>query len=286
MQFRPIDQDRVPPSMLENLQTIVTGNAWYSLAQLNDAPSTTANTTGVYAPGYGPRLALGSVWWDQQTGNAYQYVKAGAGLTVGQVVSLELPTAGTVTAAGSTTAELITNINTTNLGSLIGDYLWTLDAVGTSPSSFSQNLRVIKGHTTGAAAHIVVAKRSEITTLNTFDADVLPSVPANGSAAVIIRPYRVIVGTASNVPVGICMGTVTSGNYTIIQVAGLAMVAAKGDGTALAAGSPCIVGASGVILGATAGATPYMPGSSIIALAATSSATVSLHPCYVNFLGA
>jgi len=284
MQFRPIDQDRVPPSMLENLQTIVTGNAWYSLAQLNDAPSTTANTTGVYAPGYGPRLALGSVWWDQQTGNAYQYVKAGAALTTGLVVTAEVPTAGTVTAAGSTTSEIITNIDTTLLGSLVGDYFWALDATGTSPSSWKQNLRVIKGHTTGAAAHIIVAKRSEITTLNTQDPDVFPSVPTNGCACCIIRPWRVSVCGATSVPCGIAMGTVTAGNYTIIQVAGLAMVAAIGSGTATAVGVPPQVNASGQVLGLAA-ANQYLTGVSILPLIANSGA-LALNPMYVNFLGA
>lgn len=281
MQFKWIGQDAIPTGLLKQIQSVQgiatvakSGSLsntpmWYDYSDLN---STTA------------RLATNSCFYDQQTGNAFRYVQAKATLTPGQVVTLAAPTTGTVTAAGSSTAAVITNITTTV--NEAGNYLWTLDAVGTysaASTPFSQSLRLIKSSTIGSNAVFTLSQRGSIYGNNQLDPDVLPAVPTNGSACAVIRPGGVIVGTATSAPVGICLAEVTSGNYTAIQIAGLAMVQFINTTGSAVLGQPMTVLASGIATGGTP--TAFTGAGNILPLVASAAATLSLLPCQVNFLG-
>ena len=67
---------------------------------------------------------LGSMWWLGGTapasgGNAFMFVKATVGLTLGQLVAPALPTTGTITVPGvpvTTTAAVTTNISNVTAG--------------------------------------------------------------------------------------------------------------------------------------------------------------------------
>lgn len=280
MLFKPAGQDRISRGLLKSLasvqQVAVTatpGNTpmYYDGADLN---STT------------PQMQLGQTWTDMNTGNTFQYVRPSAALAPGQFVGAAAPTTGTATAAGSTTAAQVTNVTTTV--SEAGNYLWFLDAVGiylsvTTP--FKQSLRQIKSNTIGANATFTLSVRGSIFGNNQLDPDVLPSVPANGSALCLIRPFRVIVATASVAPIGVSLAEVTSGNYTIIQIGGLAMVQANNVVAATAVNVPGVMQAAGVFSGASA-ASNTMGAAGVLPLLAFNSATTSLIPAYVNFAGA
>ena len=282
MLFKPTGADRIPPGILKQLASVqqtvtqsgVASNTpvWYDGADLN---STTA------------AMDVGSEWDDSFTGNSYRYVKAQSGTTIslGMAVTGGSPTSGTVTAAGSTVQVVITNITTTV--NEAGNYIWFLDAVGVysaAATPYKQSLRLIKSSTVGANAVFTVSQRGSIYGNNAYDPDALPSVPTNGSACRIIRPFNVELATAAKAPVGIALSEVTAGNYTIIQTKGLALVAADGT-AATVVGTPALMsGTAGVITG---GASSALTGAgNILPMYAHSSATVSLIPCYVNFKGA
>jgi len=270
MLFNLIDQDRVPSGFdqqVASVQATTTATEmWYDASHLND-------TTPVLRPG-----AL----WDDNFGNYFQYVKAGANLTVGQFVSLQAPTTGTSTAAGSTVYVQVTNVTTT--ANEVGNYLWQLDAVGQTSSQYRQTLRRIKSSTVGSNATFVLSQQGSTYGNNIYDLDYLPRTATNGAALAVIRPFNVISATASTLPIGVALGTITSGNWTIIQVAGLAMIQANNVGAATAVGVPGAMQASGVFTGA-ASASQSILGTSIIPLYAHNSSTTSLIPAFVNFMG-
>lgn len=99
----------------------------------------------------------------------------------------------------------------------------------------------------------------------------------------IIRPYQVIVNTATTVPCGVALGTVTAGYYTIVQTKGLALVSSKGDGTALAVGVPAVGTAAGVAIGGNGTANAYV-GAGLVPQSAFSAAS-GLSPILVNLDG-
>jgi hypothetical protein len=233
----------------------------------------------------GPLVEPGSRWIDETTGNSFMVVKAAAGLTIGQVVALQTPATDTVTAAGSTTSVINLTTGALTVNAEVGNYVFFANLA----SSTVIAARRIKAN---AAASLTVAITSSLIGNNQPDADVLPSVPANGSAVSIIRPWTVVVGTASLVPVGVALGTVTSGSFTIIQVGGLAMVEGSNSLANLVAGTPAAVTAAGIISGmiAQVTATPlvdlYGQGLNITPLASYASAGPVLIPCYLNTTGA
>ncbi len=281
MQYRMQDQDKAPNSYSQGaaqLQAVDQGTEmYYDSSQLNDT---------------NPVIRPGQMWQDRH-GNWFKYVKAGATLAPGQFVSFEAPTTGTVTAAGSTTLSVITNITTT--ANEAGNYLWMLDAVGVysaGSTPFKQAMRKIVSSTVGANATFTLGSSKDPSYgTNVATPNALPSVPTNGSACVVIRPANVIVATASTAPVGVALGEITSGKYTIIQIAGLAMVQAGTCSTNnTVVGKSVMALAAGAISGWTnAGVTAAnlgtMVGGSVYPLYAHTSDTLSLIPAYINFLG-
>lgn len=279
MLVKPINQDGISPGILKQLATVqqtatqsgvASGTPmWFDLTNINSS-----SLMG----------ELGSEWDDGFTGNSYRLVKAGAALTPGQLVGPQAPTTGTVTASGSTVYVIITNVTTTV--NEAGNYVWFLDAVGTysaGSTPFSQSLRQIKATSIGSNATITVSQRGSIYGNNVYDPDALPAVPTNGSALSIIRPFVVGSASATIAPIGVSLGAVTSGNYTIIQTRGLAMIAANNVGAATVVGTPGAVQSSGIFTGGAAAATGA---AGIIPLVAFNSATTSLIPAYVSFKGA
>lgn len=205
--------------------------------------------------------------------NAFMVVKAGAGLTVGQVVTYAAPTAVTVT---TTSTNYRVDFTTTPLtaGAEVGNLVYVNNAT-------TQMLRVIKANTTGTCT---VALRDPLNpNPAVYDGDVFETVPANSDPAVIFRPFNVIVCTASLRPIGIALGTVTSGNFTVIQVAGTALVSTVGSGTATVANVPAVTTAAGQILGGGGTANSYNEACTIIPQYGWNS-TTRLTPCYVNFM--
>jgi hypothetical protein len=233
----------------------------------------------------GPLVEPGSRWIDQNSGNSFMVVKAAAALTIGQIVALQTPATDTVVAAGSTTSTVNLTTGALTVNGEVGNYVHFANLA----SSTVIATRKIKAN---AAASITVSLTTSLIGNNQPDADVLSGIPTNGSAVSIIRPWTVVVGTASLVPVGVALGTVTSGNYTTIQVGGLAMVEAVGNVTALVAGQPGSPGAAGVLTGMAnqVTATPlqdlFGQGVNITPLVASSAAGPILLPCYLNTIGA
>jgi hypothetical protein len=81
----------------------------------------------------------------------------------------------------------------------------------------------------------------------------------------------------------VCLAEVTTGNYTVAQIAGLAMIQAINTTAATVVGSPGASLAAGVFTG---GALAITGSGQILPLTAFNSATLSLIPAYVNFTGA
>lgn len=289
-----INQDRIPPGLLNQTAQI----PWYDSTMINDAAATANNSLGTFGPGQGPRVEPGDVWQDVYTGNIFQYVKAGAALQAGAIVQPQLPTTGTVTAAGSTVDTIITNITTT--ASEVGNFIWFYDQAVAG----KQSLRVIKGQPSGIGANtsFQVAKPSILTGAATsssttvtkiFDPDVLAAVPTNGSACIVFRPWVVIPydHTVVTTPIcGVALGTVTSGNFTIIQIGGLAMVLGKGDVTAITAPFAIAVADTttdgfikGGVAGTVANANQVVPLA--VTVAGDTAAAKTQIPCLINMVG-
>jgi len=229
-----------------------------------------------------PLAEVGTIWWTKGApgdagGNAFQYVKATAALARGQVTALAAATTGTVTSAGSTTSVINTNVTTTAVNSEVGNFIYFADIAAT---------RLIRANTSGANASFTVETADPNLATGAAGPNVLASVPGNGSALTISRPYSRLVCTATLQPNGVALGTVTSGNYTIVQIAGIAECLAVGSVTATVFGVPAVTGAGGTVVGsAAAAANLYQNGGAIIPLHAWAGAS-QLVPCLVNFIGA
>jgi hypothetical protein len=238
---------------------------------------------------------VGDLWWlggqaPAMGGNAFIFAKATVGLTLGQLVSVALPTTGTATVPGAgtaaspltTTASITTNINNAATVAINGDvdnWIYVNATGATLPQ-----LRRIKYNSSSATSFYKVALPDYLRPTTPNDADVLDTALTNADPLCIIRPWNLIVNTATTVPVGVALGTVTAGNYTIIQVAGMAAIQGVGNGTAIVANVPAVGGAAGVILG-TAAANLYVGASLILPQFASVAAGPLLIPCYVNFTG-
>jgi hypothetical protein len=232
--------------------------------------------------------SLGDIWWlgggaGASGGNAFMFVKATAGLTIGQLVAASATTTGTVTSATSTLYYATTNINNAATVAVNGDvdnWIWVNATGATTPQ-----LRRIKANTSSATARYDVSLRDPLRPNSPYDKDQFDLAITNGDACSIIRPYNVLVCTASLTPIGVALGTVTSGNYTVVQVAGLALVTAVGNGNALVVNQPAIPTAGGAIKGSAAAAANLYTGASHINPQFATSAASLIIPAYVNFTG-
>jgi len=227
-------------------------------------------------------LTLGDYWWNNGTmqgceGNAFMFVKANAALTLGQIVQIDAPTAGTYTAAGSTASKTVTNITTTATNVEVDNWL---NCIATGQSV--PQMRRIKANTSGANAVFTISLPDYLRPSLPNDQDVWTTTPTNGDPLQVIRPWNVVVGTTAGIPVGVALGSVTSGSYTIVQVAGICNVIANGT-TTTAVNAPATLGTLGRVIGLGA-ASQYAAGWTILPQVANNTAGTFI-PAYVNFIG-
>lgn len=209
-------------------------------------------------------------------GCSFAYVKANAGLSQGQLVALATPAASTV-AAGSTKLKVVWAAGSLTAGAEVGNLLYVANSTS-SGGGFTVR-KIIANTTTDLVVSVVdpnVASKPN-------DANAFEEIPTTGDVAVIIRPNVVQVCTASLVPVGVALGTVTSGHYTIIQTKGYAQILGVGTGTALAVGIPAVPSTAGVAIGGNSTASAFV-GGNLIPMAAYSS-TSALQPFLINLKG-
>lgn len=230
-----------------------------------------------------PLLDLGAEWdlvgpASAGGGNSFMYVKAAAGVsfTVGQLVSFATPSASTVTAAGSTVGTIVWAAGGLTANAEVGNYLYVANST-VSGGGFT--LRQIIANTTTT---ITVSTTDYDVASKPFDRNAFEAVPTNGDVAIIIRPYQVIVNTATTVPIGVALGTVTAGYYTIVQTKGLGLVSSVGNGTALAVGKPAVGSAAGVAIGSAADAANLFTNAGLVAQSAYSAAGPGLTPFLIN----
>lgn len=232
-----------------------------------------------------PIMALGAFWELQADpgvagGNAFLYVKADAALGAGELVSYALPAASTVTSSGSTTQSIITGGGGLTVNAEAGNFLYVRNTTTDGGGA------VIKKILSNTATAVTISGKDPNSPAGNADVEALTLAATNADVTDIIRPWHVRQGTATAVPIGVTLGAVTSGNYTIIQVAGLTMVKGLGQTTAvLVAGTPAVPAAAGVITGSvSAAANLYLGGGLILPQSAVDSATAILIPAFVNFL--
>jgi hypothetical protein len=291
VQFRPKKIDYTTPAGHQGGPGVSKQITWYVGTPFIDM--TAAVYTGVQqAVG----ASLGDMWWlgggaRASGGNAFVFAKATVALTLGQLVSVAVPTTGTATVPGAgtaaspltTTASITTNINNAATVAVNGDvdnYIYVNATGATLPQ-----LRRIKANSSSATSFYQVALRDFMRPNSPFDADVFDTLATNADPLSIIRPWNLIVNTATTTPVGVALGTVTAGSYTIIQVAGLAVVSAIGTTTATVVNQPAVGAAAGQIAGSAAAAANLYNGASLILPQFATAAASLLIPCYVNFTG-
>ena len=237
-------------------------------------------------------LTLGDVWtlggWaGSAAGNSFMFVKctsAAEPLALGQLVTPATPTAGTITVPGvpvTSTAVVTTNIDNSTAGTNgeVDNWLFGNITAATLPQ-----LRRIKANTSAVTGNFTVSQMDWMRPNSPFDKDVLDTTPTNADPVTVIRPWNVILNTDTTVPIGVALGTVTAGNYTIIQVGGLAMISAIGTGTALVVNQPAVPAAGGQIAGSAAQADNVYTGASLILPQFATAAASLLIPCFVNFM--
>jgi len=229
-----------------------------------------------------PIMDLGAEWdlvgnRDAAGGNSFMYVKCATGvsLTEGQLVSFATPTASTVTAAGSTKSMIVWAAGGLTVNAEVGNFLYVANSTA-SGGGFT--LRKIVSNT---ATTITVSVTDPNVASKPADQNAFEEIPTNGDVAIIIRPYQVIVNTATTVPCGVALGTVTAGYYTIVQTKGLALVSTSNSGAATAVGVPAIGIAAGVITGGGGTANAYC-GPKIVPQSAYNAAPAVLTPCLIN----
>lgn len=266
---------------------------WQLLGRTNGAQLGATWTLGGQAP------ALG--------GNTFMFVQTKEALTLGQVVSARPPTlevddnggagatavtgAGTAVSPTTTTAICTTNIDNTSFPVPIGvngdvdNWLFVYSTAGNAAGI--PQLRRIKANSSSSTSFYTVSFRDELRPNRPQDQDVFDYVPLNAEPVAIIRPYHVVVCTATTTPVGIALGTVTAGNYTVIQIGGLANVLVDADGLneGITTQIPAVTAAAGAIKGSNGAANLYRGGSCILPqyTTAVDVATGLMIPCYVNF---
>ncbi len=249
---------------------------WYSTTNLNRATLP-------------PETPLGAYWELQGNfqvggGNAFMLVKnVGGAIALGDVVTWTAPAASTITAAGSTVNTLVWAAGGLTVGAEVGNLLYLANTAGSNGFLIR---RIIANTATTltiapAAGDPMVAATAAGVRVNTADA--LDAVPTNGDVGIIIRPFNVKKCTSVLVPVGVALGTVTDGYYTVIQVAGIGLAKGTNNGAALAVGIPAIVdaGTAGVLTG-TAAASINTNAGNFTSLAAYNAAGPTLQPFNMN----
>ena len=255
---------------------------------------------------------LGSTWYlgggaSASGGNAFQFVRNGSqatDLALGNLVMLRPPTntvddaggaastavtgAGTAASPTTTTAVVTTNISNSTwtipvpVNGDVNNWVFDTSAAATLPQ-----LRRIKKNSSSTTSFYTVALPDYMRPNSATDADVFDNIPLNTEPLSIIRPYDVVQADGTSAPIGVCLGTVTAGNYTIIQKMGLAAVLCDGSGlnAGIVVNQPALSIAGGVAAGNNGVASLYMDGGMILPQIATTAAGVFV-PCFVNFMAA
>lgn len=198
-------------------------------------------------------LNLVQPWYDD-FGNIFIARKAVSAFAVGNVASWPAPATSTVTGGGTTTRVVQWAAGGLTANAEIGNFL--LEAVLAAAGS-TDGLKLIKANS--ATIITISLLDTKVSNLQP-DADAYAVAPANGDAVSIIRPYNATIfplgNAATDNPIGIALGTITSGDIAMFQTGGLALVAAKGNVTAIAANAPAVPDGTtnGVVKGAAAAA--------------------------------
>lgn len=194
--------------------------------------------------------SLGDVVVDK-FGGVYVYVRCVAGLAQGQVVKYAAGTAGTISAA-TTVAQINTNITTTLREDSVGSFL---ASTGTAAGAGVNFVKLIKKQLVagvpgvGANSQFVISLTDIFFGVGKNDGDALAAIPTTADPCILLRPFAVDVAGVAAIPVGVALGTVTSGNRTLVQVAGLAQVLAIGVTDPVTDGGVVTTAASGNVKG-------------------------------------
>ncbi len=190
---------------------------------------------------------LGDILVDK-FGCRFQFVRTVAGLAVGQAVKAAANLTGTITAAGSSTSYVKTSITTTVDESSVGSFL-------TSPGTTVFTRLIKKQSAVGANTIFYVSlNQTFLGNATNADGDILGAVPTNGEVIHVVRPFAVDVAGAGAIPVGVALGTVTSGYRTLIQIEGPGIVSGIGSTDAIVDNGIITTAASGNVKGATTAA--------------------------------
>jgi hypothetical protein len=255
---------------------------------------------------------LGSTWYlgggaAASGGNAFQFVRNGSQATalgLGELVMLRPPTntvddAGgaastAITGAGSaaspttTVASVTTNIQNSAftvpvpVNGDVDNWMFVTSAAATLPQ-----LRRIKYNSSSTTSFYKASLPDELRPSRPNDADVFDNIPLNTEPISIIRPYDVVQCDGTSPAIGVALGTVAAGNYTIIQKLGLAPVLCDGSGgagTDIVVNKPATPSAAGVAVG-VATKQLMQGGGLILPQIATTAAGVFI-PCFINFMAA
>ncbi len=184
---------------------------------------------------------LGDILVDK-FGGRFQFVRAIAALAAGQIVKPAANLTGTVTASGSTTGLVNSNITTTVDEANVGSFL-------TSPGTTVFTIPIKKQAAVGANTGFYVSVTQQFFgTGSALDGDVLSAIPTNGDVLHVVRPFAVDVAGAGDPPMGVALGTVTSGYRTLVQIEGIALIScdAVASHDVLADQSGVYTGAAGI----------------------------------------
>jgi len=170
---------------------------------------------------------LGQPWYDD-FGNVFVLRKAGAAVALGNVMMIDVPLTATAQ-TGSTTQQVFTNATLTASAEKGSFYID--DNIGTSGTTKTDVIKLIKDNTGGANAKVTVSQNNTAYANNQPDQDAYVTAPANSDAGRIYRPHQVIPmstarSTLSSV-VGIAVQAITSGNFGFLQTRGVALVSAN-----------------------------------------------------------
>lgn len=222
-------------------------------------PVVNQSNTAYPAPSDGTApLALGQAVVDRH-GFLYLYVHTTGALAVGEVCTFSANVTEGAIQAPDTVADNI-HVLTTDLAGIsegveIGNFLH----IGNTTGSIG-DLKVIKDNTAtvGGTTYFTISRKQIFQGRGGYDGDApAAAYAAAGSEVSLIRPYRVVRAVEANEPVGIAMGTVTSGNCTLIQIEGLAQVSGVAGTTFVdnalvytkAAGQVSVTAGTGLIVG-------------------------------------
>lgn len=248
-------------------------------------------------------------YYFHDSGAIYRKVKSLSGLSYGHVVSYANAIAtNTVVAHGSSNAYvdyIIVNTGTVSYtaNALSGKYVFVKSVVGGGSPNSWRIQRIVLGNdaSTGSSPNYntkvyVAALRDDLVQPNIYDGNRLStttglenSYPSAATELCIVYEdwvVRLANTTSYPKPAGVALGTVTAGNYTIIQVQGSGLVRWV-DGTTALTHQAALVTTStdGVVKTIATGTaaelayTRYV-GYSLIALAASS--TETLVPAYID----